>query len=320
MRDVVRVFRMTRPWVVISRFQGNTRDGHGNHQAAGFLSQQAAEAAGRPDEVPGADRRRPAAVGAAEGRTWAACRQTENWTIRVDSGEYSPWLGDSYANIAAYRPELSAVADQRPLQPAAGARLRLLHAHGVARDRAGEGELVLRRHRHDLRRAVQDARAARRRRASRRRSRRSTAPWRARCRPSRMTDPARAVPALADGAAADARGASRRAPSEPDVLFVLRIKERQFQDAISAALGLELTAFADTRRPRRLPRAGAAAAARRGAAPTMTAPVPGQTFGVGCAARQPRRRADPVGRSGIALQRRPARTAHSRAPRSRMRP
>jgi hypothetical protein len=30
-RDVVRVIRMARPWIVLSRFQGNTRDGHGNH-------------------------------------------------------------------------------------------------------------------------------------------------------------------------------------------------------------------------------------------------------------------------------------------------
>ncbi len=28
-------------------------------------------------------------------------RADENWTIRIDSGEYSPWLGDSYANIAS---------------------------------------------------------------------------------------------------------------------------------------------------------------------------------------------------------------------------
>ena len=28
-------------------------------------------------------------------------REDENWTLRIDSGEYSPWLGDSYANIAS---------------------------------------------------------------------------------------------------------------------------------------------------------------------------------------------------------------------------
>ena len=27
-------------------------------------------------------------------------RENEEWTLRVDAGEYSPWLGDSYANFA----------------------------------------------------------------------------------------------------------------------------------------------------------------------------------------------------------------------------
>jgi len=44
-RDVVRVIRMTRPWIVMSRFQGNARDGHGNHSAAGVLSQLGASVA-----------------------------------------------------------------------------------------------------------------------------------------------------------------------------------------------------------------------------------------------------------------------------------
>src|SRR5205823_8815355 len=35
LRDVVRVIRIERPLVLIARFQGNDRDGHGNHQTAG---------------------------------------------------------------------------------------------------------------------------------------------------------------------------------------------------------------------------------------------------------------------------------------------
>src|SRR5438132_8918746 len=37
LRDVVRVIRTERPRVVIERFQGNERDGHGNHQPAGLV-------------------------------------------------------------------------------------------------------------------------------------------------------------------------------------------------------------------------------------------------------------------------------------------
>src|SRR5688572_25207380 len=38
LRDMVRLIRMDRPFVLISRFQGNQRDGHGNHQTAGALT------------------------------------------------------------------------------------------------------------------------------------------------------------------------------------------------------------------------------------------------------------------------------------------
>jgi LmbE family N-acetylglucosaminyl deacetylase len=52
MRDVVRIIRTDRPLVLISRFQGNARDGHGNHQAAGLITQEAFKAAGDPSRFP----------------------------------------------------------------------------------------------------------------------------------------------------------------------------------------------------------------------------------------------------------------------------
>src|SRR5687767_14304695 len=48
LRDVVRIIRMERPLVLVSRFQGNQRDGHGNHQTAGLVTLQAFRAAGDP--------------------------------------------------------------------------------------------------------------------------------------------------------------------------------------------------------------------------------------------------------------------------------
>ncbi len=157
LRDVVRLIRMTRPWIVISRFQGNARDGHGNHSAAGLLSQQASEAAGDASRFP---------EQIAEGlRPWSplkvyigGVRADENWTLRIDSGEYSPWLGDSYANIASFGLELSAIAERRPIRSRRRPHLFVLHAHGVARDGAGKRDLDLRRHRYELRGPVQDAR------------------------------------------------------------------------------------------------------------------------------------------------------------------
>src|SRR5206468_3993182 len=99
LRDVVRVIRMERPLVLSSRFQGNARDGHGNHEAAGLITQQAFDAADDstafPDQI--ADELRP----------WqprklyiGGVRENEDWTLAVDSGVYDPVLGDSYQNFS----------------------------------------------------------------------------------------------------------------------------------------------------------------------------------------------------------------------------
>ena len=50
--DVVRVIRMTRPLVVTSVFLGGPTDGHGNHQIAGVMAQEAFDAAADPNMFP----------------------------------------------------------------------------------------------------------------------------------------------------------------------------------------------------------------------------------------------------------------------------
>ncbi|HEY3938462.1 MAG TPA: PIG-L family deacetylase [Bryobacteraceae bacterium] len=50
--DVVRVVRMTRPLVITSVFVGASTDGHGNHQVAGQMAQEAYLAAGDPNRFP----------------------------------------------------------------------------------------------------------------------------------------------------------------------------------------------------------------------------------------------------------------------------
>ena len=52
LRDVVRVVRMYRPDVIVSRFHGKPRDGHGNHQTAGHMSLLAFQAAADPKRFP----------------------------------------------------------------------------------------------------------------------------------------------------------------------------------------------------------------------------------------------------------------------------
>ena len=66
LRDVVRIMRMSRPTIILSRFQGNERDGHGNHQTAGLMAVEGFRAAGDPNRYPD-DQRGIAAVAAEEG-------------------------------------------------------------------------------------------------------------------------------------------------------------------------------------------------------------------------------------------------------------
>jgi len=97
--DMVRVIRTFRPDVIVSRFQGTPRDGHGHHQAAGILSRQAFRAAADPQRFPGQIR---------EGLLpWQVkklyidnVRADEDYTLCLDVGTYDPVLGMSFAQFA----------------------------------------------------------------------------------------------------------------------------------------------------------------------------------------------------------------------------
>ena len=98
--EMVRVIRTNRPLVIISRFHGSVRDGHGNHQAAGEISQEAFSVAGDPSAFPEQITK--------EGlRPWhpikmyrGGVRVTEPYTIELNTSLYSPWLGDTYKNFS----------------------------------------------------------------------------------------------------------------------------------------------------------------------------------------------------------------------------
>src|SRR5262245_45176325 len=273
--DVVRLIRRTHPWIVLSRFQGNTRDGHGNHSAAGLLAQQASEAAGDPNRFP---------AGLANGqRPWSplkvyigGVRADENWTVRIDSGEYSPVLGDSYANIASVGLSFQRSQNGGRYAPGSGpnywyytrtaSRVTAPDKEnsifdGIDTTYAGLFKTLGRTAPAGVDATLAGIDAAVARAIS----------------TFRFTDPAAAVPALVEGLTLT-REALAKSQSEPDVVQVLQNKESQFRAAITAALGLELSAFADpspTAPPDNTGRGGG-----RGVIATMTAPIPGQTFGV----------------------------------------
>ena len=101
LEDMVRVIRLNRPLVVVSRFHGSARDGHGHHHAAGLLTPEAVAAAADPARFPDQITR--------EGlRPWRVLRTFrggvrggEPFHVEVDATGDSPWLGDSYQRWAS---------------------------------------------------------------------------------------------------------------------------------------------------------------------------------------------------------------------------
>ncbi|HWQ33195.1 MAG TPA: PIG-L family deacetylase [Blastocatellia bacterium] len=98
LRDVVRAVRMYRPDIIIARFHGKPRDGHGNHQTAGLMSYEVFKAAADPQMFPEQIREglRPWQVK----KHYLSVRDNEPATVRVDVGEYDPLTGKSYREIA----------------------------------------------------------------------------------------------------------------------------------------------------------------------------------------------------------------------------
>src|SRR6266571_1957136 len=105
--DIVRVIRQFRPDVLIARFSGTERDGHGHHQASSILTQEAFRAAADPNRFPeqikeGLQPWQPKKlyIGNVCGFFSTTCPD-ENWTVKLDRGEVDPVLGMSYAQMAA---------------------------------------------------------------------------------------------------------------------------------------------------------------------------------------------------------------------------
>ncbi len=106
LRDVVRVVRRERPEVIIARFQGAPRDGHGNHQTAGLMAKLVFDAAGDPNRFPeqirdeGLKPWRPKKLYQDNIRPDFRPEDKDAYTLVVDSGQYDPVLGRSYIQIS----------------------------------------------------------------------------------------------------------------------------------------------------------------------------------------------------------------------------
>ena len=97
--DMVRVIREFRPDLIISVWQGNARDGHGHHQAAGLLAQEAYRVSGDSSQSPEQGLDGPAPWKA---RMFFVLKPSEESSLlRVNTGEYVPLFGASFQQIGA---------------------------------------------------------------------------------------------------------------------------------------------------------------------------------------------------------------------------
>ena len=267
LRDVVRIVRTERPTIILSRFQGTERDGHGNHQTAGLMAQEAFNAAADKSRYP--EQLKDGLMPWAAQKVYiGGMRPEENWTLRIDSGEFNPVLGDSYDNIARYGLSFQRSQVSGRFTPGAGPNYGYYRLAGSATrlaSKAGTGareETIFDGLPRNIEEAVgtagkpiDDAVA------------RALAAF-------RINDPSASVPALVQGL--KATRAAIDAVVDPQSRYLLRIKEQQFQDAINSAMGMELSAVAQ---PAGVPEPTGPGAAFAPPA-LMAAPVPGQAFEV----------------------------------------
>jgi LmbE family N-acetylglucosaminyl deacetylase len=272
LRDIVRIIRTDRPMVVISRFQGNPRDGHGNHEAAGLLTREAFKMAGDRMAFP---EQLEAGL-----RAWqplklymGGVRENEEWNLRLDTGVYDPVLGQSYQTFARLGLSFQrsqnggrfnaqagpSVSYYRRLAVAPGIEVLvkeqsffdgidttipgLYRAFGHTPSPAAVRALAA------LDTVITDAVGA-----------------------FTLADPSAAVPALARALAAVTTAISQET-EHLDVKAALGVKRRQIVEAIHAALGISLTAFAQ-------PEAASQTGAFGVEAVPMPPVVPGQRFNV----------------------------------------
>lgn len=104
--DMVRVIRTFRPDVLIARFSGTERDGHGHHQASAMITKEAFRAAADPNRFPeqlkeGLQPWQPKKLymGNVCGFFASTC-DAANYTIRLNTGKEDPVLGTSYVQFA----------------------------------------------------------------------------------------------------------------------------------------------------------------------------------------------------------------------------
>ncbi|HKW17389.1 MAG TPA: PIG-L family deacetylase [Terriglobales bacterium] len=104
--DIVRTIRQFRPDVLMARFSGTDRDGHGHHQASAILTKEAFRAAADPNRFPEQIKQgllpwqpKKLYIGNVCGFGASTCPD-QNWTVKLETSQEDPLLGMSYFQFA----------------------------------------------------------------------------------------------------------------------------------------------------------------------------------------------------------------------------
>ena len=243
LEDMVRVIRLNRPLVVVSRFHGSARDGHGHHHAAGLLTPEAVAAAADPARF-------PHQIGGEGLRPWRVARVfrggvrvDEPVHVAVDATGDSPWLGDTYQRWASRGLGLQRSQTAGRVRTGGG-RYRYERLDADEDGGAGGAGVVETSFFEGLDTGLDGLPALV--------GEEATPETAARLADAqRVVDgvladfdfraPSRSVPALVRGLEL-LRAAVAASEGAPETRFHLRLKERQFEDAILAAAGVDIGA------------------------------------------------------------------------------
>jgi LmbE family N-acetylglucosaminyl deacetylase len=135
LKDVVRIIRRFQPQVIVSVFSGTPRDGHGQHQAAGWAAREAFQAAGDPARFPELAVEE-ALVAWTPLKLYRSARfDTAGATLTLEGGVLDSAVGQSFLQIAMRGRSLHRSQDMGVLQRMGPSRVRL----ALEADRTGMG-------------------------------------------------------------------------------------------------------------------------------------------------------------------------------------
>ena len=135
LKDVVRIIRRFRPQIIVSVFSGTPRDGHGQHQAAGWASLEAFRIAGDSTAFPELQQEEHLTPWAPIKLYRSTRFDSGATTLTIEGGVLDPAVGKSFHQIAMAGRSLHRSQDMGRLQEVGPSPVRL----ALLQDRSGRG-------------------------------------------------------------------------------------------------------------------------------------------------------------------------------------